>query len=274
MQSDEQPQVEQTAQPAIACTDLLKRFGDFTAVNSISLEVKSGEIYGFLGPNGAGKTTTIKMLTGLLGADSGTATICGYDIVKQPLDARRMFGYIPDNPYLYEKLTGVEFLNFMADLYNMPRKDRAQSVADLLALFALESKAHTLIQGYSRGMRQKIALAGALIHHPRVIFLDEPTVGLDPQSALAMQEILRELGRRGTTIFVSTHILEIAEKMCHRVAIVNRGEIIAQGTVAELQAWSANQPDADSHAGPASLEHIFLQLTGGDEYADRIRFLT
>ena len=268
----EQPSNSDT-EAAIACTGLLKKFGEFTAVNAISLSVNHGEIYGFLGPNGAGKTTTIKMLTGLLSADAGTATICGYDIASQPIEARRRFGYIPDNPYLYEKLTGVEFLNFMADLYGVGRQGRAQAVQDLLSLFALEGKAHTLIQGYSRGMRQKIALAGALIHQPEVIFLDEPTVGLDPQSALAMQEILKELSRRGVTIFVSTHILEIAEKMCHRVAIVNRGEIIAQGTIPELQAWSLSMSqEADSPSAP-TLEQIFLQLTGGNEYAERIRFL-
>lgn len=255
------------------CDKLCRRFGEFTAVDNVSLCVAEGEMFGFLGPNGAGKTTTIKMLTGLLNPTSGTAHIGGFSIVDQPIDAKRTYGYIPDNPYLYEKLTGKEFLNFMADLYSVSNNDRDSRVDDLLRLFALDSKSNTLIQGYSRGMRQKIALAGALIHTPKVIFLDEPTVGLDPQSARAMQDILKELCRRGVTVFISTHILEIAEKMCDRIAIINHGRIIAEGTVEELRIAAATANPATSDGEQQSLEDIFLGLTGGLEYADLIRYL-
>src|SRR5581483_5005957 len=219
------------------------------------------------GPNGAGKTTTIKMLCGLLNPTSGTAAIGGYDIQRQPLQAKSILGYIPDNPFLYEKLTGREYLQFMADLYSVTHANRRQRIEDLLCLFELQEK------GNARGMRQKIALAGALIHAPRVIFLDEPTVGLDPRSARLMKDILRELCRRGTTVFISTHILEIAERMCDRAAIVNKGHLIAVGTIEELRAAAAarhglglesrngaNGSDTDQD-DKKSLEDIFLELT-------------
>src|SRR5579871_150326 len=227
---------ESESMERIVCQNLTKRFGSLTAVDNMNLVVQEGELFGFLGPNGAGKTTTIRMMTGLIHPTEGTARIGGYDIRTQPLQAKAIFGYIPDNPFLYEKLTGREYLSFMADLYAVHLTDRSRRINDLLNLFALEDKGDELIQGYSRGMRQKIALAGALIHTPQVIFLDEPTVGLDPQSARAMQDTLRELCRRGTTVFISTHILEIAERMCDRVAIVTRGCLIAQGTMEELRA--------------------------------------
>src|SRR5581483_982520 len=252
------------------------------------LEVREGELFGFLGPNGAGKTTTIKMMTGLLHPTEGTAIIGGYDVQRQPLQAKSILGYIPDNPFLYEKLTGREYLNFMADLYSVTHQNRDRRMDDLLRLFELQDKGNELIQGYSRGMRQKIALAGALIHSPKVIFLDEPTVGLDPKSARTMRDILRELCRRGTTVFVSTHILEIAERMCDRAAIVNKGRLIALGTMDELRAIAEEARQlpgsvhrnggngagsAQSAADKKSLEDIFLELTGGSEDADLIQYL-
>ena len=251
--------------PMIVCRNLRKTFGSLTAVDNLNLTIQAGELFGFLGPNGAGKTTSIKMMTGLLRPTSGTAIIGGYDIQTQPLLAKSVFGYIPDNPFLYEKLTGREFVNFMADLYSVTTENRAGRIDDLLRLFDLEDKGNELIQGYSRGMRQKIALAGALIHQPKVIFLDEPTVGLDPKSARLMKDILRKLCNEGTTVFVSTHILEIAERMCDRFAIVNKGQIVATGTMAELRAQAASDTK--------SLEDIFLDLTGGDEHLDLIQTL-
>lgn len=254
----------------------------------MELRVAEGEMFGFLGPNGAGKTTTIKMMTGLLNPTSGTAEIAGFNIQESPLAAKALFGYIPDNPFLYDKLTGREYLNFMADLYSTAKKERDTKIEDLLRLFELQEKGDELIQSYSRGMRQKIALAGALIHSPRIIFLDEPTVGLDPRGARIMQDILRELTLRGTTVFMSTHILEVAERMCDRIAIVNRGKIIAQGTMNELRAERRRaMQNSVNEAGPGesggsnateseilkSLEEIFLELTGGDEHADLIQFL-
>jgi ABC-2 type transport system ATP-binding protein len=269
----------------IVCQNLTKRFGALTAVDNMSLQVRAGEMFGFLGPNGAGKTTTIKMMTGLLRPTSGTAIIGGHDIQQEPLEAKKILGYIPDNPFLYEKLTGREYLHFMADLYAVAHQDRARRIEDLLRLFELEEKGNELIQGYSRGMRQKIGLAGALIHTPKVIFLDEPTVGLDPKSARTMRDILRELCRRGTTVFISTHILEIAERMCDRVAIVVKGRMIASGTMDELRAIVGSPAPRNGAAGrngsedparaadPLSLEDIFLELTGDSEHADLIRYL-
>jgi ABC-2 type transport system ATP-binding protein len=254
--------------PMIVCQGLEKTFGGLRAVDHLNLTVGAGELFGFLGPNGAGKTTSIKMMTGLLRPSAGTANIGGYDIQREPLKAKAIFGYIPDNPFLYEKLTGREFIRFMADLYSVDTTNRSRKIDDLLHLFELEDKGDSLIQGYSRGMRQKIALAGALIHQPKIIFLDEPTVGLDPKSARLMKDVLRKLCNEGTTVFVSTHILEIAERMCDRFAIINKGKIVATGTMAELR---ANAPgDASSER---SLEDIFLELTSGTENHDLIQYL-
>jgi ABC-2 type transport system ATP-binding protein len=255
----------------IVCQNLTKQFGDLTAVDDMSFAVAEGELFGFLGPNGAGKTTTIKMMTGLLRPSSGRATIGDFDVETQPLEAKRLFGYIPDNPFLYEKLTGREYLAFMADLYSTVLPDRAQRIDELLHLFDLYDKGNEMVQGYSRGMRQKIALAGALIHNPKLILMDEPTVGLDPQSAQAMQDILRELCRRGTTVFISTHNLSIAEKLCDRVAIVNKGRLIAQGTVEELRAHV--EPMTPEGARPRSLEEIFFLLTGSATHEELMRYL-
>src|SRR5688500_6807365 len=249
----------------ISCRGLTKQFGSFTAVDHLNLTVYQGELFGFLGPNGAGKTTSIKMMAGLLKPTAGEAYIGPYEIQAHPLQAKGILGYIPDNPFLYEKLTGREFLNFMADLYSVSADGRGAKIEDLLRLFELESKGNELIQGYSRGMRQKIALAGALIHQPRVIFLDEPTVGLDPKSARLMKDILRRLCSQGATVFVSTHILEVAERMCDRFAIINRGRIVASGSMDELRTQAEKEH--------ASLEDIFLDLTGGAEVLELMRNL-
>lgn len=262
----------------IECEHLTRQFGDFTAVSDINLSVGAGELFGFLGPNGAGKTTTIKMLIGLLRPTAGVCRVGGFDVQRQPLDARKVLGYIPDNPFLYEKLTGREFLHFMADLYGVSVVRREAKIDDLMSLLDLTDKGQDLIGGYSRGMRQKIALAGALIHTPKVIFLDEPTVGLDPRGARTMRDILREMCDRGTTVFISTHILEIAERLCDRVAIINRGRMIASGTMEELRRMSSASVDLDPEgvAAPAvmrSLEDIFLQLTNSTEFADPSLYL-
>lgn len=244
-----------TLDPAIVCQALTKRFGSLTALDTLDLAVPRGELFGFLGPNGAGKTTTIKLLTGLLRPTSGSATIGGFSITERPLDAKRLIGYVPDNPFLYEKLTGREFLSFMADLYSVAHAGRADRIDSLLARFDLAEKRDELIQGYSRGMRQKIALAGALIHDPSVVFLDEPTAGLDPKSARLMKDVLRSLCRGGAAVFVSTHILDVAERMCDRFGIINRGKLIATGTMDELRTLAASTN--------TSLEDIFLELTEG-----------
>jgi ABC-2 type transport system ATP-binding protein len=244
-------------QPAILAQGLRKTYGEFVAVKGLDLAVRPGEIVGFLGPNGAGKTTTIKMLTGLLKPTAGSAAILGHDIQREPVPAKALCGYVPDTPNLYGKLTGWEFLRFMSRLYRVPPDQAERRAGELLRVFELTSAASDLIEGYSHGMQQKMAMAGALIHDPKVLFLDEPTVGLDPRSARLVKDLLMQLRGLGTAVFLSTHILEIAERMCDRVIIINKGEIVAAGTMAELRA----------HEGPGSLEDIFLSLTGGAEYA-------
>ncbi len=254
---------EQNLKWMIETTDLTKRFGNFTAVKNLNLRVKRGEIYGFLGPNGAGKTTTIKILNCLLNPSSGSARIAGFDIRKDVLKVKTITGYLPETPFLYEKLTGKEFLDFVAELYGVDDARKERKVNNLLRMFTLTEKADSLIQGYSHGMRQKIGIAAALIHDPKVLFLDEPTIGLDPKSARMVKDILRELVNRGSTVFMSTHVLEIAEKMCDEVGIVNHGTLIASGSIETLR--KSEQGD--------SLEDIFLELTGGPEYQDVMRYL-
>ncbi len=244
--------------PAIYAHGLSKTYGKHVAVKEVDLNIRPGEIVGFLGPNGAGKTTTIKLLTGLLKPTAGTAAIAGYDIQKEPLKAKAAFGYVPDAPNLYGKLNGWEFLRFIARLYRVPKEQAERRAGELLRLFELADAATDLIEGYSHGMQQKLALAGALIHSPQALFLDEPTVGLDPKSARLIKNLLGQLRDRGAAIFFSTHILEIAERMCDRVLIIDRGRIVAAGSMAELRA----------RQGEGSLEDIFLKLTGGAEYAE------
>ncbi|MDD4079780.1 MAG: ABC transporter ATP-binding protein [Eubacteriales bacterium] len=248
----------------IKTENLTKRFGTATAVNGLNLEVRAGEIFGFLGPNGSGKTTTIKMLTGLLEPTAGSAFICGLDIVKEPAAAKALLAYVPDQPKLYGKLTAREFMALMADLYRMPREISRQRAQQLLAMFDLENRADELLEGYSHGMRQKVILAAALIHQPRVLLMDEPTVGLDPASARLLKDVMAELARQGATIFVSTHILEIAERLCHRVGILKEGQLIAQGSPEELRSQVGSSE---------SLEDIFLELTGSAEHDELIKSL-
>ena len=244
--------------PMIEAAGLQKRYGETLAVQGVDLQVQPGEIFGFLGPNGAGKTTTIKMLIGLLRPSAGAARIGGHDIQRDPVAAKSLIGYVPDQPYLPEKLTAREFLEYIAGLYQLDRADARRRGDELLKLFGLAERGDELVGGYSHGMRQKTALAGALLHNPRAFFLDEPTVGLDPRSARLIKDILREVADRGTAVFLTTHILEIAERMCDRVAIISGGRVIATGTLDELRA---------GHTGE-SLEDIFLALTGGSEEAE------
>lgn len=252
-------------QVLIKTHQLTKRYGSVSVVKGLNLEVKSGEIFGFLGPNGAGKTTTIKMLTGLMEPSDGQAFICGYDIRKQPTQAKGLMAYVPDQPKLYGKLSAREFLQLIAALYRMPKDVVKERSEQLLGLFGLADRADELLEGYSHGMRQKVVLASALIHQPKVILLDEPTVGLDPASARLLKDVLQEIARQGAAIFISTHILEIAERMCHRVAILKDGLLIAQGSPEELRQKAGH--------GGESLEDIFLELTGGHENAELIKSL-
>ena len=242
--------------PLIETSHLEKRYGVNLAVSDVSLNVYPNEIFGFLGPNGAGKTTTIKMIVGLLQPSAGTVKVCGYNVQDQPLPAKAASGYVPDTPNLYPKLSGRELLRFVGDLYEMDRNQVNYRIDELLKMFDLSEAGDDLIDSYSHGMQQKTALAAALIHDPKVLVLDEPTVGLDPKSARLIKDILRQMANRGAAVFLSTHILEIAERMCDRIGIINKGELIAVGTMAELRA---------SSQGKTSLEDIFLSLTGGAE---------
>lgn len=225
--------------------------GSVKAVDNLSLRVNKGEIFGFLGPNGAGKTTTIKMIVGLLNPDEGDISINGTDIRKNALEAKKSIGYVPDNPNLYERLTGTEYLNFMADVYQVTAEQRRQRIEHYLEMFELNDAASDLIKSYSHGMKQKIALTGALIHDPAVWILDEPMVGLDPKSAHLLKEQMREHCDKGNTVFFSTHILEVAEKLCDRIGIIHKGNLIASGNMDELR--HGDNKD--------SLENIFLELT-------------
>ncbi|MEL1134293.1 ABC transporter ATP-binding protein [Desulfitobacterium sp. THU1] len=252
-------------QALIRTHQLTKRYGDVPVVDGLNLEVKGGEIFGFLGPNGAGKTTTIKMLTGLMEPSAGEAFICGYDLRKQSTEAKAMMAYVPDQPKLYGKLSAWEFLQLMGALYRIPKDITRKRAEQLMEMFGLSQRADELLEGYSHGMRQKVVLASALIHQPKVILLDEPTVGLDPASARLLKDVLQELAKQGVAVFISTHILEIAERMCHRVGILKSGQLIAQGSPEELR-------QKVGHGGE-SLEDIFLELTGGQENDELLKSL-
>jgi ABC-2 type transport system ATP-binding protein len=243
----------------IETKNLVKRYGDKTAVRDVSFNVFGGEVFGFLGPNGAGKTTTIKMMVGLLRPTSGSVAVAGYDVQKQPLQAKAVNGYVPDSPNLYSKLSARELLGFVGDLYEMPRQKIAERIEELLRLFELGDAQDDMIDTYSHGMKQKVALAAALIHDPKVLVLDEPTVGLDPKSARLIKDMLRQMADRGAAVFLSTHILEIAERMCDRIGIIDKGNLVAAGTMEELRSLGK---------GEKSLEDIFLNLTGGAEVAE------
>ncbi len=241
----------------IEARTLTKRYGDKVAVDNVSFDVYGGEVFGFLGPNGAGKTTTIKMIVGLLQPTSGTVRVAGYDVQTQSRLAKASSGYVPDTPNLYAKLTGRELLRFVGDLYDLDRAQAARRMEELLRMFELISAADDTVDSYSHGMQQKTSLAAALMHDPKVLVLDEPTVGLDPKSARLIKDILRQLADRGAAIMLSTHILEIAERMCDRIGIINKGQLIAVGTMDQLRTLDKT--------GEASLEDIFLSLTGGAE---------
>lgn len=238
----------------IEVSSLTKRYGSFTAVNAIDLTVPRGELFGFLGPNGAGKTTTLRMIAGILQPTSGRIRVGGVDIAADPMAAKAKLGFIPDRPFIYEKLTGGEFLRFVAGLYNQSGPQIERRANELLALFDLEDWRDELVESYSHGMRQKLIISSAFVHRPEVIVVDEPMVGLDPKAARILKDLFREYVNRGHTIMMSTHTLEVAETMCDRIAIIQGGIIRALGTMAELR--------STAETGAEGLEDIFLRLTG------------
>jgi len=236
----------------IKIENLGKKFGELWAVRDLNLEVRKSEIFAFLGPNGAGKTTTLKLITGLLRPTTGRIEIAGYDIQTQPLQVKKLLAYIPDEPYLYEKLTGREFLNFVAELYAVPESERDDKIQEFIEYFEMSSYIDDLIQGYSHGMKQRLIFSSAFIHNPQILVIDEPLVGLDPASARKVKHLLREKAVQGLTVFVSTHTLSFAEEIAHRIGIIDNGNLVAVGDLNELKTKSGVE---------GKLEEVFLKIT-------------
>lgn len=230
------------------------------AVFDLNLKLNKGEIFGFIGPNGAGKSTTIKMITGILKPTEGEIFIDGFSMSKDPVKCKATFGYVPDNPDVYERLTGADYLNFMADVYNVSSSERKERIKKYTEMFGISNAINQQIKSYSHGMKQKLVLTGALIHQPKLWILDEPMVGLDPMSAKILKEEMKEHCKKGNTIFFSTHVLEVAEKICDRVGIINQGELVAVGSVDDLKIKAKN--------GDSSLEDIFINIINGEQYGN------
>lgn len=226
--------------------------GNVKAVDNINLEIKSGEIFGFLGPNGAGKSTTIKMIVGLLKPDEGNIVLDGINVWEEPLKAKSMISYVPDNPEIYDRLNGIDYLNFIADMYGISKEVRKERIEYYTDLFNIKDSLGDIINSYSHGMKQKLVLTSALLNDPKLFILDEPMVGLDPKSSFNIKEIMRKMCDEGRTVFFSTHVMEVAEKICDRIAIINKGKIVALGTMEELRVHAKERE---------SLENIFLELT-------------
>ena len=239
----------------IRLENLTKRYGKFVAVNNIELHVPRGQLFGFLGPNGAGKTTTLRMIAGILQPTEGRVWIGGDDLIDSPMVAKARLGFIPDRPFIYEKLTGAEFLRFVAGLFGHDGEKVERRIDELLTVFELSHWKDELVESYSHGMRQKLIISSALIHRPECIVVDEPMVGLDPKGARLLKDIFGSFVERGGTVLMSTHTMEVAEAMCDRIAIIQEGNIVASGSMDELRSQTA--------AGDVSLEELFLKLTGG-----------
>ena len=251
----------------IKLENLTKKYPSVTAIDNISLSVDKGELFGFLGPNGAGKTTTIRMMAGLVKPTSGNVFINGWNIANDPNEAKVITGFIPDRPFLYSKLTGREFLWFAGRLYGLKKEDINKRLEPLMELFNMEDYVDNLIESFSHGMKQRLVMASSLIHKPKLLIVDEPMVGLDPKGASLVKKIFREICKKGTTIFMSTHTLEIAEEMCDRIGIIQKGTIVAAGTMKELREKTGTEGK--------KLDSIFFKLTGGDEIGeviDSLRF--
>jgi ABC-2 type transport system ATP-binding protein len=244
----------------IRLEELTKNYGKHLAVDRLSLEVEPGELFGFLGPNGAGKTTTIKMMAGLLQPTSGRILLAGHDLEREPEKAKAVLGFIPDRPFLYEKLSASEFLQFVAGIYGINGKGVTKRIDELLELVELREFHHNLIESFSHGMKQRLVMAASFIHDPKVLVIDEPMVGLDPKGARLIKDILGERCRKGDTVFMSTHTLEIAESMCDRIGIILKGKLVALGAMDELQQQAKSELPA--------LEPIFLKLTGGEGFRE------
>ncbi len=247
---------------------LYKEYNRHPVVMDLSLAIRPGEVYGLLGPNGSGKSTTIRMLTGILDPTAGSVYVCGHDMKRDPEKAKASLGYVPDEPVLYEKLTALEFLDFVGELYSLPKATRHERMRETLRLLDLEDRAGDRIESYSRGMKQKVAISAALLHNPRVLIMDEPITGLDPITVRVFKGMLRKMARSGAAILLSTHILEVAERLCDRIGIIVSGVLVAEGTMPEL---SDKAPDMS--VGGTTLEDIFVGLAAGEEHRDIIASL-
>jgi ABC-2 type transport system ATP-binding protein len=243
--------------PAIVTDKLTRRFGAFTAVDSVDLSVAAGQFFGFLGPNGAGKSTTIKMLTGLLAPTSGRVQLLGLDFASHALEVKRQIGVVPEGMGLFERLTGAEYLTFVGRMYGLDRATTQRRAAELLEFMQLADRPTSLIADYSHGMQKKLALAAAVIHGPRILFLDEPFEGVDALAAGALKALLGRMTERGVTIFLTSHVLEIVERLCSHVGIIHKGRLVAQGSLEELRAGIAGEQGSRT-----TLEHIFLSIVG------------
>ena len=265
--------------PAISTENLTRRFGGLVAVDHVNLRVTAGQFFGFLGPNGAGKSTTIKMLTGLLAPSSGRIEILGRDLVAEPVEVKRQIGVVPEGMALFGRLTGAEYLNFVGRMYGLSRAVASQRASELLDFMQLASQPKALVADYSHGMQKKLALAAAVIHGPRILFLDEPFEGVDAIASGTLKAMLQRMIARGATIFLTSHVLEIIERLCSHVAIIHRGRLVAQGSLEELRAGVQAQPalatgDGDQPRSPAdpgeklTLEEIFLRIVGGSRISE------
>jgi len=252
--------------PAVKLAGVSKRYGDVTAVDYLDLEVKKGEILGLLGPNGSGKSTTIKMILGLVKPDSGSINVLGVNVEDDPVAVKRKVGYVPESPRIYEFLTGIEFLDFTGDVYGMAPEEKKKRIEEFVKALDLEGREGDIISSYSEGMKQKVVIISALMHKPELLLLDEPLSGLDPKSARIVKDLLRELASQGVTAIMSTHVLEIAQAMCDRIAIMYGGRLLALGTMKELRA-KAKMPES-------GLEDIFLKLTGTGDVKPIVEALT
>lgn len=243
----------------IRFSEIMKRYGDFTALKSVNLDIHKGELFGFLGPNGAGKTTLIRILTGIIKPTSGKVFVGSFDLFAQPDQAKSLLGYVPDRPYLYEKLTPLEYFDFMGGLYNVNQARIRQKGEEMLKLFSLWDRRNELIESFSHGMKQKVAMSAAILHDPEIFVVDEPTVGLDPRSVKLAKDYFKSLVNEGKTVFLTTHTLSVAEDLCDRIAIIRNGDIVALGNLEELQK-RASMPGND-------LEAVFLKITEEEQSA-------
>ncbi|PVX25417.1 MAG: 3-dehydroquinate dehydratase [Candidatus Bathyarchaeum sp.] len=252
-------------QSAVKLETVNKSFGNIQAVKNLNLQIDSGTVFGFLGPNGSGKSTTMKMIMGLLKADSGNLNVYGIDVSRNPWDVKKIVGYVPESPRLYEFLTGLEYLDFIADVYGLAPETKKTRIEEYLDAFDLENRENEMISGYSHGMKQKIAIIAALLHKPKLLILDEPLSGLDPKSARIVKDLIHKLAKEGVTTIISTHVLEIADAVCDKIAIMYQGSKLAEGRPTELRK-EAKMPDS-------TLEEIFLKLTGTNDIKEIVEAL-